>query len=82
MSYPDLQEHLSNLESAGLLLRIRHPINKDTEMHPFVRRQFRGGLSESGRKAFLVENVVGGHGRTYGIPVAAATLAMRRGKPG
>ncbi len=75
MSYPDLQEHLSNLESAGLLLRIRHPINKDTEMHPLVRWQFRGGLAEAERKAFLFENVVDSHGRAYDMPVAVAALA-------
>lgn len=82
MSYLDLQEHLSNLESAGLLPRIRHLINKDTEIHLLVRWQFRGGLPESERNAFLFENVVGSHGRTYDIPVAVAALATRRVKPG
>ena len=82
MSYLDLQEHLSNLESAGLLPRIRHLINKDTEIHLLVCWQFRGGLPESDRNAFLFENVVDSHGRTYDIPAAVATLASRRVKPG
>ena len=75
MSYPDLQDHIRNLESKGLLLRINHPINKDTEMHPLVRWQFRGGIPEAERKAFLFENVVDSRGRHYDIPVVVAALA-------
>src|ERR1700750_1896089 len=33
----DFQSHLAALEARGLLLRIDRPINKDTELHPFVR---------------------------------------------
>mgnify|MGYP001764761218 CR=1 FL=1 len=29
-----------------LLVRVTRPINKDTEMHPLVRWQFRGGIEE------------------------------------
>ena len=36
-AYADFQEHLENLESAGLVQRINQEINKDTEMHPLVR---------------------------------------------
>ncbi len=75
MSYPDLQEHLQALEEKGLLLRIRHPINKDTEIHPLVRWQFRGGIPESERKAFFFENVIDGHGRHYNMPVVVGALA-------
>ena len=75
MSYPDLQEHLHALEEKGLLLRIHHPINKDTEIHPLVRWQFRGGIPESERKAFFFENVVDGHGRHYNMPVVVGALA-------
>ena len=41
--YPDLHEHLATLEERGLLQRIDHPIDKDSEMHPLVRWQFVGG---------------------------------------
>ena len=41
--YADLHDHLDRLDKAGLLLRIDAPVNKDTEMHPLVRWQFRGG---------------------------------------
>ena len=41
--YPDLHEHLEALKRAGLLITVERPINKDTELHPLVRWQFRGG---------------------------------------
>jgi 3-polyprenyl-4-hydroxybenzoate decarboxylase len=31
--YRDVREYLSALEAAGKLIRIKQPINKDTEMH-------------------------------------------------
>ena len=33
----DFQQHLADLEAAGLLIRIDRPINKDTELIPLVR---------------------------------------------
>jgi len=42
--YPDLHDHLQALDKAGLLVVVDRPINKDTEMHPLVRWQFRGGI--------------------------------------
>jgi len=73
--YADFQTHLATLESRGLLLRIDRPINKDTELHPLVRWQFQGGISESDRKAFLFTNVTNGQGRRYEMPVAVGALA-------
>ena len=40
--FRDLHEWLDFLDSRGFLRRISRPINKDTEMHPLVRFQFRG----------------------------------------
>ena len=40
-AYPDFHDHLRALDEAGLLVTIDRPINKDTEMHPLVRWQFR-----------------------------------------
>src|SRR5262245_23709228 len=51
--YADLHEHVLALARAGLLQVVDEPINKDTEMHPLVRWQFRGGIAEPERKAFL-----------------------------
>src|SRR5262245_58335695 len=76
--YPDLHEHLEALERAGLLITVDRPINKDTEMHPLVRWQFRGGIEERDRKAFLFTNVVDSKGRKYDIPVVVGALAASR----
>jgi 4-hydroxy-3-polyprenylbenzoate decarboxylase len=71
----DFQQHLADLEAAGLLVRIDRPINKDTELHPLVRWQFVGGVPEDKRRAFLFTNVVDSKGRKYDIPVAVGALA-------
>jgi len=77
-AYPDLHEHLRALDQAGLLVTVDRPINKDTEMHPLVRWQFRGGIEEPDRKAFLFTHVTGGKGRKYDIPVVVGALAASR----
>src|SRR6266700_3168628 len=77
-AYPDLHDHIAALEKAGQLIRVDRPINKDTEMHPLVRWQFRGGLKESERKAFLFTNVVDSKGKRYDIPVIVGGLAANR----
>jgi UbiD family decarboxylase len=71
----DLQQHLSLLEAQGLLVRVERAINKDTELHPLVRWQFRGGLAEDQRRAFLFTNVVDSSGKKYDIPVVVGALA-------
>src|SRR3954466_11729151 len=76
--YPDLHDHVRALEKAGQLVRVDRPINKDTEMHPLVRWQFRGGIAEKDRKAFLFTNVVDSKGRKYDIPVLVGGLAANR----
>ena len=77
-NYTDLHEHLKKLEAAGLLVRVDRAINKDTEMHPLVRWQFRGGIAEKDRKAFLFNNVTDSKGRKYDIPVVVGALAASR----
>jgi 4-hydroxy-3-polyprenylbenzoate decarboxylase len=77
-TYPDLHEHLRTLERAGLLITVDRPINKDTEMHPLVRWQFRGGIEEKDRKAFLFTHVTDSKGRKYDIPVVVGALAANR----
>ncbi len=76
--YPDLHDHIANLDEAGLLVRVDREINKDTEMHPLVRWQFRGGIPEAERKAFLFTNVVDSQARRYDIPVIVGGLAASR----
>ncbi len=78
MSYfRDLREHLNALDRAGLLVKIDESINKDTELMPLVRWQFRG-LAEEERRAFLFTNVTDVKGRRYDIPVAVGCLAASR----
>ena len=54
--YRNLREWLGALESKELLVRVAKTINKDTEMHPLVRLQFRG-LPERERKGWLFDSV-------------------------
>ena len=63
----DLQAHIADLEARGLLVRIDHPVNKDTELHPLVRLQFIGGIP-GGRAARLSV-----HQRGRRRPAAATT---------
>jgi hypothetical protein len=60
---PDFQAHIADLEARGLLVRVDCPINKDTELHPLVRWQFLGGITENARRAFLFTNVIDAKGR-------------------
>ncbi|MDP6620302.1 MAG: UbiD family decarboxylase, partial [Nitrospinota bacterium] len=73
--YRDLREYISTLEENDLLYRISEPVNKDTELMPLVRWQFRG-LPENRRKAFLFERATDSRGRTYESPVAVAVTAV------
>lgn len=74
-AYPDLHEHVLELARKGLLIVVDEPINKDTEMHPLVRWQYRGGIEEKDRKAFLFTHPTDGKGRRYEASVLVAGLA-------
>jgi UbiD family decarboxylase len=73
-SWSNLREYVQALDKAGKLVRITTPVNKDTQLHPLVRLQFRG-LAENDRKAFLFENVVDSRGHHYEIPVLVGAMA-------
>jgi 4-hydroxy-3-polyprenylbenzoate decarboxylase len=73
--YPDLHAHVVELAREGLLVVVDEPINKDTEMHPLVRWQYRGGIPEQDRKAFLFTKPTDGKGRAYDSAVLVAGLA-------
>jgi 4-hydroxy-3-polyprenylbenzoate decarboxylase len=73
--YLDLHEHIDALEQAGLLVRVKRQINKDTELHPLVRWQYRGGLAEEQWRGFLFENVIDAKGRHYDMPVGVGVMA-------
>ena len=76
--YPDLHDHLEELQRRGLLRVIDRPIDKDSELHPLVRWQFVGGMAEAERKAFLFTNIVNAQGRKYDMPVVVGALAANR----
>jgi 4-hydroxy-3-polyprenylbenzoate decarboxylase len=75
--YGDLRHYLEELDKRGLLVRVSRPINKDTELIPLVRLQFRG-LPENERLAFLFENVTDSRGRRYDASVAVGAFAASR----
>src|SRR5919206_328058 len=75
--YRDLREFLHALEAHDMLVRYTAPIDKDTQLQPLVRLQFRG-LPEAQRKGFLFEQVTAASGRRYDMPVAACCMAASR----
>jgi len=75
--YRDLREYLATLEAHGKLRRIQRLINKDTELHPLVRWQFRG-LDEAQRTGWLFEQLTDLAGRRYEARVASAVMAPSR----
>jgi 4-hydroxy-3-polyprenylbenzoate decarboxylase len=77
--YADLHEHVLALARAGLLLVVDEPINKDTEMHPLVRWQYRGGIPEHKRRAFLFTQPTDEKRGRYQGAVLLAGLAGNRG---
>ena len=72
--YRDLREYLRTLEQRGKLVSIKSQVNKDTELMPLVRLQYRG-LPEEERQAFVFDNMVDSRGRRYHTPVVVSALA-------
>src|SRR6266508_158591 len=77
-SYPDLHEHVLALARAGLLVVVDEPINKDTEMHPLVRSQYRDGSADPQRTALLSTQPTDSTGPRFDIPELVAGLAANR----
>jgi 4-hydroxy-3-polyprenylbenzoate decarboxylase len=77
MSYTDLRDYLDELARRDLLHVIDEPVNKDTELVPLVRLQFRG-LPEPQRKAFWFRNVTDMRGRRFDGSVTLGSLGSSR----
>jgi 4-hydroxy-3-polyprenylbenzoate decarboxylase len=75
--YNNLGEYLAELERRELLTRVSRPIDKDSELVPLVRLQFRG-LPEPDRRAFFFEEISDGRGRQFDATVSIATFAANR----
>jgi len=72
--YNDLREFITALDDHGKLYHIHKEINKDTELQPLVRWQFRG-LPEEARRGFLFDNVTDGKKGKYNCRVLVGGLA-------
>ncbi len=77
MTYPDLRAYLEELDRRALLHVVDVPVNKDTELVPLVRLQFRG-LAEPDRKAFWFRNVTDARGRSFDGSVVLGALGSSR----
>ena len=75
--YADLRAFLEDLESRGKLYRWQRKVNKDTELMPLMRLQYRG-LPDEARRAFLYENVTDSKGRSYDIKVLTGVYGSSR----
>jgi 4-hydroxy-3-polyprenylbenzoate decarboxylase len=73
--YNDLREFIGELEKHDKLYRIQREINKDSELQPLVRWQYRGGIAESQRRGFLFDNVIDGKSHKYNCSVLVGGLS-------
>ena len=69
----DVCQHLDEPERRPLLVRVDRKTDKDTEIMPLVRWQFRG-LSRDQRKGWLFSNVTDSRGRHFDGSVAVSIL--------
>ena len=75
--YTDFREYLDKLEATGRLRRITRTVDKDRELHPLVKWQYRG-LAEEDRFGFLFESVTDRDGRPCNGRVASSVIAANR----
>src|SRR6516164_6775327 len=71
--YRDIRDYLAELERRGLLRRVTRMTNKDSEVMPLVRWQFRG-LDTAQRTGWLFDNLTDSRGRRFDASVAVAIL--------
>jgi UbiD family decarboxylase len=71
--YRDVREYLEELDRRGLLRRVSRSTNKDTEVMPLVRWQFRGQDAEQ-RTGWLFENLTDSRGRSFDAQMAVAIV--------
>jgi len=76
-TYADLREFIEALQRRGMLYRWSRPVNKDSELMPLMRLQYRG-RADAERQAFLYENVTGGKGQRYGMRVLTGVYGASR----
>src|ERR1044071_5640329 len=75
--YEDFRAYLAALERRDKLHRWTRQVNKDTELMPLMRLQYRG-IADEHRRAFLFENIIDSRGRRYDIRVATGMYGSSR----
>ena len=75
--FDDFRSYIDELEKLGKLHRWKRPVNKDTEMMPLMRLQYRG-IPDEQRKTFLFEKVIDSRGVKHDIKVATGMYGSSR----
>lgn len=75
--FTDFRAFLDDLERRGKLYRWRQRVNKDTELMPLMRLQYRG-LPDDKRQVLLFEKVCDGNGRQFSVRVATGMYGSSR----
>jgi UbiD family decarboxylase len=75
--FSDFRSYLKELDSRGKLHSWQRAIDKDTELMPLMRLQYRG-IADEQRRAFLFEDVRDGHGKRFDIRVATGVYGSSR----
>ena len=75
--FADFRALIDDFERRGKLYRWGRPVNKDTELMPLMRLQYRG-LPDDKRQVLLFENVLDSKGRQYGVKVATGMYGSSR----
>jgi len=75
--FGDFRAFLNDLERRGKLYRWRQGVNKDTELMPLMRLQYRG-LPDDKRQVLLFEKVCDGNGRQFAVRVATGMYGSSR----
>jgi hypothetical protein len=69
--FRDVRDYLAELEKRDMLIKVNRLMNKDTEIMPLVRWQFRG-LESTQRKGWLFDNVTDSRGRKFDGSIAVS----------
>ena len=75
--YTDLRNFLEALDQRGKLYRWSRPVDKDSELMPLMRLQYRGRADEA-RQAFLFENVTDAKAGRYDMKVLTGMYGSSR----
>jgi len=75
--FSDFRSYLETLEKHGKLYRWQRAVNKDTELMPLMRLQYRG-IADDKRQALLFENVRDGKDKRFDIRVITGMYGSSR----